>query len=109
MSTNNQQVNPPQVDPVTTTALIDSAKEVLEGYLKALGAPPHVVELVGNTIVLATYQEKILSNPAAQWIGIEELTISTINQIVQAGGSINVQSAVMPFGLLKTQTADNVA
>lgn len=108
MSINNQQEKFPQVDPVITKAVIDSAKETLEGYLKAIGAPLHVVELVGNMIVLATYEGKIINDPAAQWIGIEELTISTINQIVQAGGSINLQSAVMPFGLLKTQMSENV-
>jgi|GEM_PF-5829172 len=107
MSTNTQDTLP-QVNPAAAMAVIDSAQSVLENYLQSLGAPAHVVDLVGNMVALATYQGESKSNPAAQWIGIEELTISTINQIVQAGGSLNVQSAVMPFGLLNPQTAETI-
>lgn len=82
MSTSTQQVAPQFIE-----NLQDQAEEYLVSQLQAIHAPAELIELVRCTSILAAYQTHQAATPNTPFIGIEDITIQTINLLYKGGAA----------------------
>lgn len=79
--------NPAPLAPQFVSTLQETAQETVITCLKSIQAPVQLIELVQNMQLLGEYLQAVEHSPIlAKNIGIEELTIQTINLISQSGG-----------------------